>query len=201
MTGTRAKLAFFDDLAGRWDAMEKADILEQINSVLSTWSLGPSEQVLDAGCGTGNSTKALLALLGPEGRVHALDPSSEMLTRAREKNPDPRVSWHQAWLERMPLRDGSIDRASCMSMWPHVDDVSAALLELRRVLRPGGRLHIWHLLSRERINAIHAHAGEAVRGDVLPEATVLAAQLQREGWQLELVQDEQRYQLIARRPD
>ena len=66
----------------------------------------------------------------------------------------------------LPLPDESCDRVICYSVWPHFDDRAAVAAELGRVLRPGGSLHVWHLGSRARVNAIHASAGEAIRHDV-----------------------------------
>jgi hypothetical protein len=72
--------------------------------------------------------------------------------------------------------------------------------ELARVLRPGGRAHVWHLASRTTINNIHASAGEAVKHDVLAPAQDTALCFAAAGFQTEqAVDDEQGYLVTGRR--
>jgi ubiquinone/menaquinone biosynthesis C-methylase UbiE len=165
------KTAFFDGIADRWDGWEDlAAMNAKLAAGLEELGVGADETVLDVGCGTGNLTRALLGRLSPAGRVVAVDISPRMIAVARRKVSDPRVAWHAADAARLPLGDASCDRAICCAVWPHFDDRAAAAVELRRVLRPEGRLHVWHLVPRGRVNEIHASAGEAVRRDALAPA-------------------------------
>lgn len=182
ITPTDARAAFFDAIADQWDGWDDLSALAQrLAAGLEALGLERDETVLDVGCGTGNLTLALLAHLSAAGRVHAIDASARMVAVARGKIADPRVTWHAVDALRLPLADASADRVVCFSVWPHFDDPVAVATELGRVLRPGGRLHVWHLLPRERVNAIHAEAGPAVRHDLLPPATETAALLTATG--------------------
>jgi demethylmenaquinone methyltransferase/2-methoxy-6-polyprenyl-1,4-benzoquinol methylase len=97
----------------------------------------PGDRVLDACCGTGDLA---LAAEREGGIVTGLDFSAEMLARARHKAGS--VTWVQGDLLALPFEDGSFDAATVGFGVRNVDDLEAGLRELRRVLRPGGRLAI-----------------------------------------------------------
>lgn len=196
------RTAFFDSIADKWDGWEDLAALEpRLAAGLAELGVGADEKVVDVGCGTGNFTRALLTRLSPLGRVVAVDISPRMIERAASKVTDPRVAWHVADARCLPLEDAGYDRVFCYSVWPHFDAREAVAAELARVLAPGGALHVWHLVSRERINEIHAGAGEAVRGDVLPPAEETAQVLVTAGLRVEVATEAQgRYLVTAVKP-
>jgi demethylmenaquinone methyltransferase/2-methoxy-6-polyprenyl-1,4-benzoquinol methylase len=95
------------------------------------------DRTLDAACGTGD-----LAIIAAKkgARVTGLDFSERMLERARRKAPD--IAWVRGDLLALPFEDDSFDSATVGFGVRNVADLSAAIEELRRVLRPGGRLGI-----------------------------------------------------------
>ena len=97
----------------------------------------PGFRVLDACCGTGDLA---LAAEREGGIVTGLDFSGEMLVRARRKSGS--IEWVQGDVLALPYADGSFDAATVGFGVRNVADLGAALRELRRVLRPGGRLAI-----------------------------------------------------------
>ena len=202
MNDNGSKRAYFDGIADQWDGWEDLDeVRRKLAFGLAGMGLRPGETVADVGCGTGNLTRALLDKLSSEGRVVAADLSARMLDIARKKNPDPRVEWVGADAHHLPIQDGCVDRVICYSVWPHFDRPVAVAHELLRILRPGAKLHVWHLLSRQQVNEIHASAGEAVRHDVLAGAGDLARLLDRQGFAVTLVVDEDhRYLVSALKP-
>lgn len=196
--GEDSRAAYFDSIAERWDGWEDLPALEAwLAEGLERLGVGPDERVLDAGCGTGNLTRALLTRLSDAGRVLAVDLSPRMIDAARRKVRDPRAGWLVADLRRLPVPDASFDRVICCSVWPHIDDREGTAGEIARVLRPGGRLDIWHLASRARINAVHTGAGGAIGGDLLPPAGETADLLRRCGFRLAAVVDDEDGYLVA----
>jgi ubiquinone/menaquinone biosynthesis C-methylase UbiE len=176
------RVAFFDGIAQKWDGWEDLGALaRKLAAGLEELGLRADETVLDVGCGTGNLTRALLERLSSAGRVIAVDLSPRMIELAKRKVNDPRVTWHATDATRLPLGDGACDRILCCAVWPHFEDRLAVARELGRVLAPGGVLHVWHLLPRQRVNEIHAGAGEAVQGDVLQPAEQTAEVLAAAG--------------------
>jgi ubiquinone/menaquinone biosynthesis C-methylase UbiE len=95
---------------------------------------GARGRTLDLGCGTGRN----LPLLAPGVRAVGLDPSLDSLRRARRRAP--RAAFVQARAEALPFRGGCFDTVVSGLALCSVPDPSAGLTELRRVLRPEGRL-------------------------------------------------------------
>jgi SAM-dependent methyltransferase len=95
----------------------------------------PGPRLADIGGGTGNYA---LALKREGWEPVAIDRSSAMLSRAREKN----LSTLHANARRLPLDDASFDAAMLVSMLHHVDNPPAVLAEAKRILRVGGRLAV-----------------------------------------------------------
>lgn len=102
--------------------------------------IGPGQSVLDLACGTGAVTRLLAARVGSGGRVVGLDINPGMLAVARAAASAPNVEWREGSALKMPLPDATFDAAICQQGLQFFPDRSAALSELRRVLKPGGRL-------------------------------------------------------------
>ena len=98
----------------------------------------PGDAVLDGACGTGDL--ALADLKAGATRVTGLDFSERMLERARRKSTQ--IEWVRGDLLALPFADGTFDAATVGFGVRNVADLELALRELRRVLRPGGRLAV-----------------------------------------------------------
>jgi ubiquinone/menaquinone biosynthesis C-methylase UbiE len=98
------------------------------------------QSVLDLACGAGAVTRLVATRVGPEGRVVGLDINPGMLAVARVAASAPNVEWREGSALKMPLPDATFDAAVCQQGLQFFPDRSAALSEVRRVLKPGGRL-------------------------------------------------------------
>lgn len=108
-----------------------------------TAALPEGGTALDVGCGTG--TFAIrLAGARPDARVEGVDGDPAALGIARGKAGAARVTWHEGLADALPLADASADAITMSLVLHHLtrDGKAAALTEARRVLKPGGRLHI-----------------------------------------------------------
>lgn len=98
------------------------------------------ECVLDIGCGPGLLTRDLAFGVGPRGRVRAMDVSAPMVALAQRRCAG--MDWvtvERADAAALPFADAQADAAVITQVYEYVPDVAAALAELARVLRPGGR--------------------------------------------------------------
>jgi SAM-dependent methyltransferase len=113
------------------------------------------DRVLDVACGTGVVTREALRRVGPGGRVTGLDANAGMLAVAREQGGE--IAWHDGRAESLPFPDASFDAVVSQFGLMFFADRAAALAEMRRVLRPGGRLAVavWSSIA-----AIPAFAAE-----------------------------------------
>jgi ubiquinone/menaquinone biosynthesis C-methylase UbiE len=107
--------------------------------------LGPLEgqHVLDVGSGPGDDTRAVAALVGPNGRVVGVDISEAMLAEARRRGGP--IEFVHGDIHELPFPDASFDRVRIKLVRQHTPDIDAADDELVRVLRPGGRLAAFDL--------------------------------------------------------
>lgn len=131
----------FDRIAPVYDAMNHAmtaGLDRRWRKETARAVVSPGDRVLDACCGTGDL--ALADLRAGGARVTGLDFSERMLERARAKSSE--VEWVQGDALALPFADGSFDGATVGFGVRNLDDLEAGLRELRRVLRPGGRLGI-----------------------------------------------------------
>ena len=99
-------------------------------------------EVLDLGCGTGGLSRRIAREAGAA-QVIGVDADTGQIARAAEKGA-PTVSFLQGRGEALPLKTASLDAAIMMKSLHHVPipSIDAALAELARVLRPGGRAYI-----------------------------------------------------------
>jgi demethylmenaquinone methyltransferase / 2-methoxy-6-polyprenyl-1,4-benzoquinol methylase len=136
--------SMFDRIAPVYDGMNRAitaGLDRRWRRLTAQAVVRPGDRVLDACCGTG---ELALAALAEGGRVTGVDFSERMLERARPKSAA--VSWVRGDVLELPFEDASFDAVTVGFGVRNVEDVGRALREVRRVLRPGGRLGILELV-------------------------------------------------------
>lgn len=110
--------------------------------------LRSGQRILEIGCGTGNLA-ILVKRLHPGVEVVGLDPDAKALARARRKvgREELPVRLDRGFAEQLPYPDASFDRVLSAFMFHHLSPEvkERALREVRRVLKPGGSLHLLDL--------------------------------------------------------
>lgn len=106
----------------------------------------PQDTVLELGCGPGHAV-AMLAAQASAGCVYGMDQSAVMLEQAQKRNRDAidagRVFLYEAAFEQLPFEDASVDKILAVNVIYFWHDIPAVLREIRRVLRPGGRIVVY----------------------------------------------------------
>jgi arsenite methyltransferase len=105
-------------------------------------NIPPGGTALDVGSGPGNVTASLARAAGPDGLALGVDISEPMLARAVRNEAGPQVGFIRADAQRLPLRDNTVDAVASIAVLQLIPNPAAALGEMARVLRPGGRLAI-----------------------------------------------------------
>ena len=139
------------DLAARdYEALWQAQLAGAQTALLAAAALVPGERVLDVACGTGLVTFDAARAVGPIGRVLGIDLSGGMVDAARRHAADRQatnVDFARMDAEALALPDASVDVALCALGLMYLPAPERALRELRRVLRPGGRLGILEITT------------------------------------------------------
>ena len=184
----------FDESAGQIEAIYRtSDVAAQRRTTLRALALGPGERVLDVGCGPGFLAAEMGAAVGATGRVVGIDRSPAMLALAHARCDSagcgPQVELHPGDARRLPAAEGDFDAAVAVLTYEFSGDVDAALAELYRVLRPGGRAVVvdtdwdsivWHSSDRFRMEQVLAAWVEHLADPYLPRT--LAPRLRRAGF-------------------
>ncbi|MGI8792982.1 MAG: methyltransferase domain-containing protein [Acidimicrobiales bacterium] len=110
---------------------------------LDAADLQPGESVVDVACGTGIVARLAAAAVGPTGSVVGVDVAPDMIEvagRTAALADSAPIEWHEADAASLPLPDGSHDVALCQMGLMFMPDKVAVLREMRRVLKPEGRI-------------------------------------------------------------
>lgn len=141
MTETQVREQY-DQMAAVYDQRWSRYVTNTL-SFLKTWaSISQQATVLDIGCGTGEFESLVLAEY-PKQQMVGVDISDQMLGIAQQKCRDyPNASFHKARASELPFERNSFDVVISSSVFHYFDDPGAALVEMKRVLKPDGRVVI-----------------------------------------------------------
>ncbi|WP_297058852.1 methyltransferase domain-containing protein [Thermosulfurimonas sp.] len=118
--------------------------------VLELLELKPGETLLDLGCGTGYFALPAAQRVGPSGRVFAVDVEEEMLAEVRKKASGiPQIELIRSETYRVPLPQAVAEAALLAFVLHEVEDPVRLLGEVRRLLKPGGRLLVLEWQKKE----------------------------------------------------
>ena len=171
-----------------------SDVVAQRIEFLEAINLGKGERVLDVGTGPGFLAQAIAETVGTSGSVCGVDISESLLDVARSQNKDTtNIEFAYGDASLLPYPDEDFDSVVCTQVLEYVPDVDAALSDIYRVLRKGGKIAlldtdwdslVWHssdrLMMSRILTAWEAHAANPF----LPRT--LAGRMKRQGFQIEL---------------
>jgi ubiquinone/menaquinone biosynthesis C-methylase UbiE len=139
--------------------LDEQDAMPSIER-LRAWALDAArpqhgEQVVDVGSGTGSMTRRLAVAVGPGGRALGIEPNGMLrgVAEARAAEDGSGAVFCQGLATEIPLPDASADLVWCERVLQHVPDAGAAIHEMARVLRPGGRALILDSDHGSRVNS------------------------------------------------
>ncbi|MDX1813541.1 MAG: class I SAM-dependent methyltransferase [Candidatus Bathyarchaeia archaeon] len=174
---------FFNNAAVTWDKHFKSkELTNFLRQLVPTFNLKRGQRILDVGAGTGVLVPFLLKAVGPTGHVTAVDFAEKMVEVCNVKYAGvSNVSVLVQRVENLDFPLESFDAVTCFGLFPHLENKEAALAQLNRVMKPGGKLIIAHALSSTEIIAHHSRTPE-VAHDALPDKTEMKRLLKQTGF-------------------
>ncbi|MDQ9171642.1 methyltransferase domain-containing protein [Oxalobacteraceae bacterium R-40] len=162
---TNATLRFNDKAAEQLLAVYVTpDMAEQRQQVIGLLQLKPGEKALDIGSGPGFLASAMADIVGSRGEVCGIDISPELLALAGDRyRHQTQLKFLHAEASSLPFADACFDVVTVTQVLEYLPDVRPALLEVHRVLRPGGQVLIldtdwdsivWHAEDTARMKKI-----------------------------------------------
>ncbi|MFJ6564411.1 class I SAM-dependent methyltransferase [Streptomyces sp. NPDC091412] len=189
---------FFTARAADWDGRFPDDGPAYAAAVAEL-GLREGDRVLDAGCGTGRALPPLRAAVGTSGIVVGADLTWAMLEAAVRAGRDREGLLLLADVGVLPLTSGAFDAVFAAGLIAHLPHPAENLRELRRVVRPGGTLALFHPIGRA---ALAARQGRQITPDDLRAEPNLRPLLSRSGWRLtSYVDEDARFLALAVRED
>ncbi|MFF7594843.1 class I SAM-dependent methyltransferase [Streptomyces mirabilis] len=187
---------FFTARAADWDARFPDDGPAYAAAV-GELGLREGDRVLDAGCGTGRALPPLRAAVGPSGVVVAADLTPAMLAAAVRAGRHRDGQLLLADVTALPLRTESLDAVLGAGLIAHLPNPAENLVELARVVRPGGTLALFHPIGRA---ALAARQGRRITPDDVRAEANLRPLLAASGWDMtSYVDEDARFLALATR--
>jgi ubiquinone/menaquinone biosynthesis C-methylase UbiE len=147
---------------------ESREVYAQREAIVAAVGLKPGMAVADVGAGTGLFTRPFADVVGPEGKVYAVDisrPFLDHIAREARKRGQSQVQTIQGTQDTTNLPPGSVDVAFLCDVYHHLEQHPKVLASIHRALRPGGRLIVIEFDRREGVSTDfimkHVRAGKA----------------------------------------
>jgi SAM-dependent methyltransferase len=155
---TGRPLARMLEYLDEWLAGIPESCIESFAGTGNPFSLGelrPGERVVDVGCGAGIDSLIAAKKVAPDGRVIGVDMTPYMLDKARRAAEEVELKsimkFREGYAEALPVDDGWADVVISNGVLNLMPDKAAALEEMFRVLKPGGRLQIGDILVQKAV--------------------------------------------------
>lgn len=188
---------FFDELAPRWDSLERADIGVAINAILDRIRPLAVDEVLDVGCGTG----ILVPFLEARGveNYTGLDFSTGMAAEFSRKFPQRKIVVADYLTPNLfPAR--SFSKILIYNSFPHFRRRKRLFENSFAYLKRGGGLFVAHSMNRAALDSHHRESGMAVRDHVLPSDAEFTKLYTRGGFRNIVVEDGKYFYSCGHKP-
>lgn len=166
------------------------EVVQQRQEVVKLLDLQAGERVLDIGSGPGFLASEIAQRVGQTGSVCGVDISAELLAYAAKQHAhQPQLTFLHGEASKLPFPDASFDAVVVTQVLEYLEDVRPALLEMHRVLRPGGRVLVldtdwdslvWHSTDATRMKKILSAWDEHLADPYLPRT--LASTMRNAGF-------------------
>jgi SAM-dependent methyltransferase len=141
-TGQVSDISQFTSIDSQTDPDFYVHLMDIEGRATELLRLSPGGRVLELGCGTGEDTRRLAAVVGPSGEAVGIDASETMIRVARKRSDETGVAatFHVGDAAAVGYPDGVFDAVRCERLLIHVPDPPVVLAEMVRLTRPGGRV-------------------------------------------------------------
>jgi ubiquinone/menaquinone biosynthesis C-methylase UbiE len=193
---------FFNENASQWDNDPDAQRAGRLFAIFNELVPELNGPFLDVGCGTGIMIPIINKTAEKYSAIVELDISENMIRCSKEKfGTKEQINFSIGDVHNAPFRNTSFGSVICFAVLPHFYDQDRALTELKRVLMPGGKIIILHLMGHAELNQMHRNAGHAVARHTLKSTEVVSFQLQRFGFTvLTAMEKPDLYLIVAQKP-
>jgi len=183
-----AKREYFSEMGRDWDNIVGNDNerIRTLAGILEMINPDAGDVVVDVGCGNGVLIPLIEDYIGGDGRIIAVDSAGGMIETARKKHGHfGNVEFREGLIEEVDIPDNHADLVLCFAVFPHIDDQRAALRRFREILKPDGKLYIFHLNDTRSLNEFHSGLDAPVRGDRMPEREALDTMLREASFRMD----------------
>jgi SAM-dependent methyltransferase len=171
-----------EELGGYLQSVSQMPLLREVATrSMGLLALEAGQEVLEVGCGTGVFLPLLAEAVGQSGRVVGLDLATGFVEEARERTRDTKwVQVEEGDAYALPYPDHSFDAAHCDRVLMHLEDPTAALSEMQRVVKPGG----WVVVAEPDWSSIVIDSVDHVAMELLMEQAMTTRRQPRIGREL-----------------
>lgn len=183
------RVDFFNHHAPNWDVTGPNinETLSRLNQIKPRLGFSSGMDVMEVGCGTGQITGWLIDNVKP-GKVVSVDIAPEMIRMAKSKKI-PGANFKVMDICGTIRSRTKYDVVFCFNAFPHFRDKTAALLNIKKLLKPEGFLLVLHFSGSKELNEFHKSVGGAVGEDRLPDENGWKQLLTATGFRLSEFED------------
>jgi len=189
---------YFNQIAAEWAQRPiEPENDRRLLECLRRMQLDSGQRILDVGCGTGRLFHLIESCTNGQSHLLGMDYAFEMTRQAslKSNNSMQIICGDAQW---MPFQEKTFDSIIAFGLFPHIARKEQALVEFYRILKPGGRLGVFHLKGSKELNQLHRNLGGVVHDHRLPAPHQMHQLLKEAGFEIEMGEDQSdRYFFIS----